>query len=82
MFDIDLFDTGPEVVAALHPTGRRAVCYLSAGTFEPGRPDAAVFPAAVLGDPVAGWPDERWLDIRRLDVLRPDHGAAPRSVPG
>jgi hypothetical protein len=71
MFDIDLFDNGPEVVAALHATGRRAVCYLSAGTFEPGRPDAAAFPAAVLGNPVSGWPDERWLDIRRLDVLRP-----------
>jgi hypothetical protein len=71
MFDIDLFDNGADVVAALHASGRRAICYLSAGTYEPGRPDSGAFPAAVLGDPVEGWPSERWLDIRRLDVLRP-----------
>jgi hypothetical protein len=71
MFDIDLFDNGADVVAALHAGGRRAVCYLSAGTYEPGRPDSGAFPAAVLGDQVQGWPDERWLDIRRLDVLGP-----------
>jgi hypothetical protein len=55
----------------LHASGRRAVCYLSAGTYEPGRPDSGAFPAAVLGDQVEGWPSERWLDIRRLDVLGP-----------
>jgi len=71
MFDIDLFDNGADVVSALHAGGRRAVCYLSAGTYEPGRPDSGAFPATVLGDAVQGWPDERWLDIRRLDVLRP-----------
>jgi len=71
MYDIDLFDNSADVVAALHASGRRAICYLSAGTYEPGRPDSGVFPAAVLGDQVAGWPSERWLDIRRLDVLGP-----------
>jgi hypothetical protein len=71
MYDIDLFDNGADVVAALHASGRRAVCYLSAGTYEPGRPDSGAFPAAVLGDQVEGWPSERWLDIRRLDVLGP-----------
>jgi Glycoside-hydrolase family GH114 len=71
MFDIDLFDNGADVVSALHASGRRAVCYLSAGTYEPNRPDSGTFPADVLGDTVAGWPNERWLDIRRLDVLGP-----------
>jgi hypothetical protein len=71
MYDIDLFDNGADVVGALHASGRRAICYLSAGTYEPGRPDSGAFPAAVLGDAVQGWPDERWLDIRRLDVLGP-----------
>jgi hypothetical protein len=71
MFDIDLFDNGADVVSALHASGRRAVCYLSAGTYEPNRPDSGTFSADVLGGTVAGWPNERWLDIRRLDVLGP-----------
>jgi hypothetical protein len=71
VFDIDAFSTRREVVAALHDAGKRAVCYVDAGSWEPYRPDADRFPAAVIGKPVDGWPDERWLDIRRLDVLRP-----------
>ena len=71
MYDIDLFDNDASVVAALHAQGRRVVCYLSAGSHEPGRPDSGDFPAAVLGSALQGWPEERWLDIRRLDVLGP-----------
>jgi len=71
LFDIDLFDNSSAVVARLHARGRRAVCYLSAGSFENWRPDAASFPGAVLGRPLSGFPDERWLDVRRLDVLGP-----------
>src|SRR5438876_1668228 len=70
MYDIDLFDTSSTVVASLHAKGRRAVCYMSAGTWENWRPDAAAFPAAVLGGG-NGWPGEKWLDIRRIDVLGP-----------
>ena len=58
-------------MAALHERDIRVICYLSAGSWEPYRPDSAGFPADLLGGPVAGWPDERWLDIRRLDTLRP-----------
>src|SRR4051794_9896951 len=70
-FDVDLFDTPASTVARLHARGRRVVCYLSAGSYERGRPDAASFPAAVIGRPLEGYPDERWLDIRRVDVLGP-----------
>ena len=71
MFDVDLFDTPAATVAALHARGRKAVCYISAGTWENWRPDAVRFPAAVLGRDVSGWAGEKWLDIRRLDVLAP-----------
>jgi hypothetical protein len=71
LFDIDLFDNSRGVVRALKARGRRVVCYLSAGSFERWRPDAATFPASVLGKPLDGWPGERWLDIRRIDVLGP-----------
>jgi hypothetical protein len=71
MYDLDLNDTPAATVAALHAGGRRAVCYVSAGTWEEWRPDASRFPTAVLGSVVDGWPDERWLDIRRIDLLGP-----------
>ena len=71
LYDVDLFDTDVGVVRRLHGLGRRAVCYVSAGSWEPGRPDSADFPAAVLGRPLEGFADERWLDVRRTDVLLP-----------
>jgi hypothetical protein len=71
MYDIDMFGTPATTVASLHRRGRHVVCYVDAGSYEPGRPDAASFPAAVLGAGLEGWPGERWLDIRRLDVLGP-----------
>ena len=71
VFEVDGLDTTAATVAALHAAGRRAVCYIDAGSWERWRGDAKRFPAAALGRPLDGWPDERWLDIRRLDVLLP-----------
>ena len=70
VYDVDGFDTPASTVASLRAGGRRTVCSFSAGSFEDWRPDAAAFPAAVLGS-TNGWPGERWLDIRRLDLLGP-----------
>ena len=71
MYDVDLYETPQRVVDELHAKGRRVVCYLSAGSYETGRPDAERFPSEVLGEALDGYPDERWLDVRRLDVLGP-----------
>ncbi len=71
VFDVDLFDTSKEDVAALHAMGKHVICYISAGTYENWRPDATSFPAAVLGDPLDDWPGERWLDIRKISLLQP-----------
>jgi hypothetical protein len=71
VYDLDAVDTPATAVAALHKAGRRAVCYVDAGSYEKGRPDAARFPAAVLGSVMDGWPDEKWLDVRRWDVVGP-----------
>lgn len=70
-YDIDGFDTDASLVATLHGQGRKAICYISAGSSEDWRPDFGQFPAEVLGNPLDGWPGERWLDVRRLDVLGP-----------
>jgi hypothetical protein len=71
VFDVDLFDTPVSVVRSLHARGRLVVCYMSAGTWEGWRPDAARIPPSARGRPVEGWPGERWLDIRRIRALAP-----------
>ena len=71
MYDIDLFDTPQSVIDGLHQENRIVVCYFSAGSYEAWRPDAADFPASVLGKPLDGWPGENWLDIRQIKALGP-----------
>jgi hypothetical protein len=68
IYDVDLFDTTQAQLDGLHASGRRVICYVSVGTYEPWRPDATSFPAAALGDPLAGFPNERWLDTRDAAV--------------
>jgi hypothetical protein len=80
VFDIDLYvdesisgnnttlDTA--AVNAIHAAGGKAICYISAGTWENWRVDANQFPASVLGSK-NGWPGEKWLDIRQTSVLLP-----------
>ncbi|MBX6424279.1 endo alpha-1,4 polygalactosaminidase (plasmid) [Thermosulfurimonas sp. F29] len=71
VFDVDLFETPPETIAELKRRGRKVICYFSAGSLEPWRPDADAFPEEIIGNPLEDWPEERWLDIRRLDLLAP-----------
>ncbi len=71
IYDIDLFDASPESIATLKAEGRRLICYVSVGTVEGWRPDAAEFPAAAIGDAYDEWPGERWLDIREIGLLAP-----------
>jgi hypothetical protein len=68
IYDVDLFDTTQAQLDALHAAGRRVICYVSVGTYESWRADAASFPTAALGDAVAGFPNERWLDTRDANV--------------
>jgi len=65
MYDVDGFEASAGDVADLHDAGIKAVCYISAGTYEKYRPDADQFPPELLGRK-NGWPGERWLDIREL----------------
>jgi hypothetical protein len=65
MYDVDGFDNSAADVSSLHGAGIKAVCYISAGSWENWRPDAGQFPAATLGRD-NGWPGEKWLDIREI----------------
>jgi hypothetical protein len=71
VYDVDAVTTSAAQVAELHRKGRRVICYVNVGAHEDFRPDAAAFPAAVLGEPLEGWPAERWVDIRQWSVLGP-----------
>src|SRR5207248_795472 len=73
----DGFDNPASVVAAIHArpgktlVAEKAICYLSLGSWEDFRRDAASWPAAALGNPLGGYPDERWVDVRQLAALMP-----------
>ncbi len=58
-------------VNAIHAAGAHAICYVSAGTYEPFRPDQQAYldfdqacGGCLIGKSVAGFRDEHWLDVR------------------
>ena len=63
-YDIDGWNNTAAEVTTLHALGIKVVCYMDAGTYEPGRPDSNDFPASLKGNAVSGWPGEYWLDAR------------------
>jgi hypothetical protein len=79
VFDLD-WEQDAAVVQALRTAGKKTICYVSVGSWEDWRPDAAQFPSAVIGNDYPGWPGEKFVDIRaqalrdimakRLDVCR------------
>lgn len=68
IYDLDLFGTSASTIAALHQADRIVLCYFSAGSYEPGRPDSTALAATGLGQTLDGWPEEKWLDIRTTGV--------------
>jgi hypothetical protein len=66
IYDFDLFNTAQSDIDTLHAAGKQVMCYFSAGTYEPDRPDSSqiLSDPSVVGDTVDGWPSEKWLDIR------------------
>lgn len=69
LYDIDLFDASAETIQSLHASGKKVLCYFSAGSYENWRPDTGQFPVTALGTSLEGWEGERWLDIRSDAVL-------------
>jgi hypothetical protein len=73
VYDIDAEINSAALIDRLHREGRKVICYVNAGAWEPWRSDAKKFPAEVLGKPWSAtkYADEKWLDIRRIDVIGP-----------
>ncbi|KAI9745712.1 MAG: hypothetical protein M1818_001248 [Claussenomyces sp. TS43310] len=68
IFDIDMFENPNSTIAGLHAKNKKVICYFSAGSYEPGRPDSGSFTAADKGAELDGWPGEYWLDLRSTNV--------------
>ncbi len=94
IYDIDLFDSSVALIQQLQQSGKKVICYFSAGSYEEWRFDADQFEPGDLGNPLDGWPGERWLDVRsntvhtimknRLDLaaLKGCDGVEPDNVDG
>lgn len=68
LYDIDLFDSPVSLINSLKASGKKVICYFSAGSYESFRNDIDKFDPSALGNLLDGWPNEQWLDIRSLNV--------------
>jgi hypothetical protein len=69
-FYLDAEQQEADTLATLRAQGRHYLCYLSAGSYEDFRDDAAEFPVSAIGNPLADFPRERWVDVRDPTVRR------------
>jgi len=71
VYVVDMFaQLEDSVIPELKAKGHDVLCYFSAGTYEPWRPDIALFDDLDLGNPHIGYPSERWLDVRDAKVSK------------
>ncbi|ORY15718.1 glycoside hydrolase superfamily [Clohesyomyces aquaticus] len=70
IFDIDLFTNPKETIDTLHRLGKKVICYFSAGSFEPNRPDSGDFLPSDIGADLEGWPGEKWLRLGSENVRK------------
>lgn len=68
IYDIDLFTNNQSTIDALHRMGKKVICYFSAGSYEPNRPDSNQFTEKDQGKGLEGWPGERWLKLNSANV--------------
>jgi hypothetical protein len=64
VWDLDLFNTPNKTITDFRSSGKKVICYFSAGTTEPNRPDLSGLPQSERGNAMIEWPDENWLNIR------------------
>ncbi|CAN8098340.1 unnamed protein product [Discula destructiva] len=69
LYDIDMFlHQNLSVVRDLRAQNVDVICYFSAGSYEPYRPDSWKFTDADKGKELDGWPGEYWLDLNSDNV--------------
>lgn len=69
VYDIDMFlHQNNSVVKDLQTLNITVICYFSAGSYEPDRPDSWKFKSDDKGKELDGWPGEYWLDLNSDNV--------------
>lgn len=68
LMDVDMFNTSATKVAALKAAGVYTVCYINAGSWQPGYPDSDQYPASLKIQEDPDWPGEFFLDV--TDVFK------------
>ncbi|KUI69383.1 hypothetical protein VM1G_05044 [Cytospora mali] len=69
VYDIDMFlHQNLTVVQSLRESNMTVICYFSAGSYEPDRPDSWKFKSDDKGKELDGWPGEYWLDLKSTNV--------------
>jgi len=70
VWDLDLFNADAETISSIKSQGKGVICYFSAGTSEPDRPDLGGLDSSNKGAELPDWPGENWLDIRSDNVVQ------------
>lgn len=68
IYDIDLFTNDKSVMDGLNRLDKKVICYFSAGSYEPDRPDSSKFHPSDRGKELDGWPGEYWLNLNSSNV--------------
>lgn len=71
---VDLFDASNSRISNLKKSGKRVICYFSAGSYENWRSDRAEFQKSAakpaIGKALDGWDGENWLDYRNTAIQK------------
>ncbi len=74
LLDVDVFSTSAAKVAQLKAQGVYTVCYINAGSYQPGLPDSAQYPAYLKLQKDPDWAGEYFLDV--TDVFKANSALA------
>lgn len=58
------------VIETLHAQNKQVICYFSAGTFEPWRPDVDLFANVPMGNEHYAYASEIWLDVTSPETAK------------
>lgn len=58
------------VIETLKAQNKQVICYFSAGTYEPWRPDVALFANVPMGNPHYAYESEIWLDVTSPETAK------------